>query len=63
MAFLSVSALVFVLTFPFDRGNSGLIFLRWVGSPIPLLGAMTLLDEVSTVSLLGISAKVLLVGS
>jgi hypothetical protein len=40
MAFPSVSALVFVPAFPIDRSNSGLIFLRWVGGPIPLLGTM-----------------------
>jgi hypothetical protein len=40
MAFPSVSAPLFVPAFPFDRKNSGLIFLRWVGGPIPQQGAM-----------------------
>ena len=40
MAFPSVSAPLFVPAFPFDRRNSGLIFLRWVGGPILQLGAM-----------------------
>jgi len=40
MAFPSVSAPVFVPIFSFDRSSSGLIFLRWVGGPIPQLGAM-----------------------
>jgi hypothetical protein len=26
--------------FPFDRSNSGLIFFRWVGDPIPQLGTV-----------------------
>ena len=40
MAFPSVSAPLFVTAFTFARRNSGLIFLRWVGGPIPQLGAM-----------------------
>ena len=40
MAFPSVSAPLFVPVFPLDRSNSGLKFLRWVGGPIPQLGAM-----------------------
>ena len=35
MAFPSVSAPVFMPAFPFDRSNSGLIFLRWMGGLIP----------------------------
>jgi hypothetical protein len=35
MAFPSVSALLFVLSFPLERDNSGLKILRWVGGPIP----------------------------
>jgi hypothetical protein len=42
MAFPSVSAVVFVPAFPFDRRNSELIFLKWVGGPIPQLGAMSI---------------------
>jgi hypothetical protein len=38
MAVPSVSAPLFVLVFPLDRRNSGLIFLRWVGDPIPQPG-------------------------
>jgi len=34
MAFPSVSAPLFVAAFLFERRNSGLIFLRWVGVPI-----------------------------
>jgi hypothetical protein len=34
---LSVSAPL-VPAFPYDRSNSGLIFLRWVGGSIPQLG-------------------------
>ena len=33
MAFPSLSALLFVPAFPFDRRNSGFIFLRWVCDP------------------------------
>jgi hypothetical protein len=40
MAFPSVSVPFFVSAFPLDRNDSGLKFLRWVGSPIPQLGAM-----------------------
>ena len=40
MAFPSVSAPLFVPVFPLDRSNSGLKFWRWVGGPIPQLGAM-----------------------
>jgi hypothetical protein len=40
MAFPSVCAPLFVLAFPSDRRNNGLIFLRWVVGPIPQLGAM-----------------------
>jgi hypothetical protein len=40
MAFPSVSAPLFVPAFPLDRNNSGLIFLRWVGGPIPQPWAM-----------------------
>jgi len=40
MAFPSVSAPLFVPAFPLDRNNSELIFLRWVGGPIPHVGAM-----------------------
>jgi hypothetical protein len=35
MAVLSVPAPLFVLVFPLDNRNSGLIILRWVGGPIP----------------------------
>jgi hypothetical protein len=35
MAFSSVSALLFVAIFPLDMSNSGLKFLRKVGSAIP----------------------------
>jgi hypothetical protein len=45
MAFPSVYAPFFVPTFPFDRRNSELIFLRYVGGPNPQLGVM---DMVST---------------
>ena len=38
MAFLLVSAPLFVLAFLLDRNNYGLTFLRWVGGPIPQLG-------------------------
>ena len=40
MAFSSFSSSLFVPAFPLDRKNSGLIFLRWVGSPIPQPGAV-----------------------
>jgi hypothetical protein len=40
MAFPLISAPLFVPALPFDRRNSGLIFLRWVGGPIFQLGAM-----------------------
>jgi len=40
MAFPADSAPLFVPEFPFDRRNSGLIFLRWVGGPIPQLSAV-----------------------
>jgi hypothetical protein len=67
MAFLSVSAPLFVPAFPFVRRNSGLTFFRWVDGPIPQMGGSAYpLDIVSTGSvslLLGISAKVLTVGS
>ena len=33
MAFPSSSAPLFIPAFPFDRRNSGLILLRWLGSP------------------------------
>jgi len=36
MAFPSVTAPLFVPVLPFDRRNSGLIFLKWVGGPLPL---------------------------
>lgn len=36
----SVSTLLFVPTFPFDRRNSGVIYLRWVGGSVPQLGAV-----------------------
>jgi hypothetical protein len=39
MAFPSISAPLFVPAFPFDRSDSGLLFLRWVGGPIPQLEA------------------------
>jgi hypothetical protein len=39
MAFLSVSAPLFVPAFLLDRNNSGLIFFRWVGILIPQTGA------------------------
>jgi hypothetical protein len=39
-AFPSVPTPLFVPVFPLDRNNPGLIFLRWVGSPIPQLGSM-----------------------
>jgi hypothetical protein len=35
---LSVSTPLFVPVFPLDRSNSGLIFLRWMGGPIPHSG-------------------------
>jgi hypothetical protein len=41
MAFPSVSAPLFVPEFSFDRSNSKLIFLRWVGGTIPQPGAMS----------------------
>jgi hypothetical protein len=40
MDFPSVSALLFVPAFPFESWNSRLIFLRWVGDPMPQLGAV-----------------------
>jgi hypothetical protein len=40
MAFVSFSAPLFVPAFPFDRRNSGLLFSRYVGGPIPQPGAM-----------------------
>jgi hypothetical protein len=42
MAFLSVSAPLFVPVFLFNRRNSRLIFLRYVGGPIPQPGAATI---------------------
>jgi hypothetical protein len=36
-----LSAPLFVPAFPLDRINSGLIFLRWVGGPIPQLRAIS----------------------
>jgi len=41
MSFSSVSVPLFVLAFPLDRmRNSGLNIFRWVGGPIPQLGAV-----------------------
>jgi hypothetical protein len=40
MACPPVYAPFFVPTFPFDRRNYGLIFLRWVGGPIPQPGGV-----------------------
>jgi len=40
MASPLVSVLLFVPAFPLDRSNSGLIFLRWTGGPIPQPGSM-----------------------
>ena len=40
MAFPSVSALLFVPSFPLDRNNFGLIFLRWMNGPILQLEAV-----------------------
>jgi hypothetical protein len=40
MALSSDSVPLFAPAFSFDRRNSGLIFLRWVGGPIPHPGAM-----------------------
>ena len=42
MAFPSISAPFSVPTFSLDRNNSGLKSLRWVGGPIPQLGAMSI---------------------
>jgi hypothetical protein len=36
----SVSAPLFVHAFPLNKNNSGLKFLRWMGSPIPELGVV-----------------------
>ena len=33
---------IFVAAFLLDRNNSGLKFLRWVGGPIPLMGAVSI---------------------
>jgi hypothetical protein len=55
MAFASVSALFFVPAFPLDRSNSGLIFFRWVGGPIPQPG---MASTGSLLPMLGISANV-----
>ena len=40
MAFPSVSALLFVPVFPFDRSNTGLLYLRWMGGSIPQPGTV-----------------------
>ena len=40
MAFPLVSVPLFVPVFPLDRNNSELKFWRWVGGPIPQLGAV-----------------------
>ena len=40
IAFPSDSTPLFVHVFPFDRRNSELLFLRWVGSLIPYPGAV-----------------------
>lgn len=40
MAFPSGFALLFVSVFPLEWSNSGLKFLRWVGGPMPQLGAI-----------------------
>ena len=67
MAFPSVSAPLFVPAFSLDRSNSGLIFLRWVGGPIPggCASGHVPLDMVSTGFIspfLGISAIVIPLG-
>jgi hypothetical protein len=63
MAFPSVSAPLVISALPLGRSSSVLIFLRWVGGPIPQPGAMpNLYDMVSTGSLSpfrGISANVI----
>ena len=38
----SICSIFFVLTFPLGRNNSGLKILRWIGGPIPHLGAMSI---------------------
>ena len=42
MAFPSVSPPHFVPIFPLDKSNSGLKIWRWMGGPIPQLGALLL---------------------
>ena len=44
---------VFVPAFPLDRNNSGLKFLRWVGGPIPQLGALPSYCEMVSVGVGG----------
>ena len=67
MSFSSVSAPYFVPAFTFDRGNSVLNFLRWVGGPIPQLLMFPIHCiwslQVFISPLLGISDNVLPVGS
>ena len=40
--YLDDLSIFFVPEFPFDRNNTGLKILRWVGGSIPQLGAMTM---------------------
>ena len=62
MAFSSISAPLVVPAF--DRRNSGLIFLRWVGGPIPQPVAIPIHSiQYLQVLLLGMSANVFPVGS
>jgi hypothetical protein len=64
LAFPLVLAPLFLLTFPFDGSNSELLFLRWVGSPIPQMVAIPLhwiwSLQVLSPLLLGISTNVIL---
>jgi hypothetical protein len=63
MAFPSVSAPFFVPVFPLDRNSYGLKFLRWVGSPIPLLPIYWRWPLGSISPLLDILANAIYVGS
>jgi hypothetical protein len=63
MAFIPVSAPLFVLAFPLDRNNSGLKILRRLGGSIPRLGAMPMYWRWPLQFYLPFSANVIFVGS
>jgi hypothetical protein len=61
VAFPSVSAPLFAPAFPLDRNNSWLKFFRWVGGPIPLLGAVQVLSPLCWVYMDGSMAPAIYV--